>query len=120
MPRPRFLIAGLLCFILVSFVPAAGIPLTTTTGVVVSANSSVIIIRPRNAEGQFEQAIPLKLRGTTRITAITTRRQGSKMVLVQNDTEARSVRKNQGIAVIFTTMGSERILLSAVVQPAAR
>ncbi|HZU38665.1 MAG TPA: hypothetical protein VFA18_22250 [Gemmataceae bacterium] len=120
MARARVLVACLALLLLVGLAPAAGLPLGSATGTVVSANSSTIIIRPRNAEGQFGSALTLKVRGTTHITTLTTRRQGGQVVLVQNETDAGSVRKNQVIAVIYTTTGSDRVLVSAVVTPAGR
>lgn len=120
MVRLRPFAALIACVLLAGFSHAAGLPLGTATGIVVSANSSVLIVRPRNSEGQFGPALTLKVRGTSKITTLTTRKTGGKVVPVQNDADVSAARKNQVIAVIYTTMDGDRVLLSAVVQPASR
>jgi hypothetical protein len=93
---------------------AAELPVHSATGTVVSANDSVIIVQPRNTEGQFRRKLALKVRGTTKVYTLGTRQQGGKTVPVQRDAGPTDLQKNDRVAVIFTQVGSEYVLLQAV------
>jgi len=103
------------CLVMTGLCPAAGLPLQAASGTVIASKDSKVIIRPRNASGEFGTALVLNVRGTTHITSLSTRKQAGKIVLVQNDADPRQVRKNQVIAVVYTTTGEGNVLLSAVV-----
>jgi len=116
MLRSRPVAVCLALLLLPAFCPAADLPLSSASGIVVSSNAAVLIIRPRNAEGQFEKALTLKVRGTSKFATLTMRKQAGKVVPVQQDASATDLNKNQVVAVIYTTTGGEYVLLSAVAQ----
>lgn len=93
---------------------AAPPPLLTASGTVVKANANVLILRPRLPDGRFDQAVTLKIRGTSTVTLLRTRGAG---VLVQQSTTVKDLQPNQTIAVIYTNTGDEYVLLSAVARP---
>ena len=115
MARLQMVMGCLAVFILAGLCPAADLPLRSASGIVVSANPSVVIVRPRNAEGQFGEALALKVHGTSKFATLGARQQAGKTILVQTDASPRDLRKNQPIAVIYTVTPMESVLLSAVV-----
>jgi hypothetical protein len=119
MTRLRFLIATLTLLAVVSLSCAADLPLSTASGTVVTANASVLIIRPRNAEGQFGKALSMKLRGTSKFWSLTLQNRDGKPVLVQKEGAASDLQKNQTLAVIYTLVKDEYVLLQAVAEPAS-
>src|SRR5262245_30547298 len=94
--------------------------LHSATGTVVSANASTVIFRPRIPDGTFAKAISLKLKGTSKATVVSVQTRSGKQVLVQRETDAKDIEKNQAIAVIYTLLDKEPVLLSAVVQGAGK
>jgi hypothetical protein len=91
-------------------------PLGTATGLVSKATANVLFILPRGADGRFEKKLPLKLRGTSKATAVGTQKRAGQEVLVQRDVDIKDLQPNQGIAVIYASTPDGFILLSAVVQ----
>jgi hypothetical protein len=120
MPRSRLLLACLTLLLLAGLCSAADLPLSTASGVVISSNTSKLLVRPRNAEGQFEKALALKVTGTSKFAMLVTRKQGAKLVPVQQEASATDLQKNQGVAVIYTNTGSEYVLLTAVAHAARK
>jgi hypothetical protein len=96
---------------------AAPPPLLTASGIVVKANANVLIVRPRLADGRFDNALTLKLRGTSTATVLRTRGGSGMPTLVQQSTSIKDLQPNQTIAVIYTNTGDEYVLLSAVARP---
>ncbi len=93
---------------------AAG--LVTATGLVEKADKDSVTIRPRGPEGRFGKSVTLKVTGTSKITTLGQRKAGGKVTLVQRDTDAKDLQKNQAIAVIYTTASGGPVLLAAVAQ----
>ena len=75
------------------------------------------MIKPREPGGKFGKNLTLKLTGTSRVTTLTTR-SGDKVVVAQNVTEIRDLQPKQEIAVVYTSVKKDLILLTAVAQPA--
>src|SRR5579885_3436769 len=95
---------------------AAPPALMAATGTVVKANPSVLIIRPRQADGRFGSALVLKATGTTNATMLRTRG-NAQAVFVQQGITLKDLQPNQAVAVIYTSTGEEYVLLSAVARP---
>ena len=67
------------------------------------------------------KSLALKVTGTSRVTTLSTQNRAGKVVLMQKDTEVKSLEPKQIIAVIYAGEKDEAILLSAVVEkPAAK
>lgn len=97
----------------------AGLPLATTTGMVKKATANVLFVVPRGPDGRLAKTLVLKLSGTSKVTALTRQTRGGQTVVVQKETAPRDLRPNQAIAVIYTVVQNEAVLLTAVVQPVA-
>jgi hypothetical protein len=121
MTRARIVLAVLTSLLLVGVGLGADAPpdLATARGVIEKVEKDSITIRPRGADGKFEKSVTLRLTGTTKVAALTTRMQKDKMVIVQKDAAAQDLQPKQTIAVIYATGADGPVLLSAVVQPAA-
>lgn len=87
-------------------------PLATTTGVVVKANASVVILRPPGGK-----AVALKVRGTSKAWSLSTQKRDGQLVAVQRETEPKDLQPEQVIAAIYTIVDDDAVLLVAVVQP---
>jgi hypothetical protein len=85
-------------------------------GTVVKADKDSLTIRPRGADGRFDKELTLHLTGTSRITQLTFQTRGGKSVAVQQDTDAKSIKPDDAVAVIYTDAAGGSVLLSAVVQ----
>ena len=94
--------------------------LMVVSGLVEKVDKNSLTIRPRGADGKFGKSVVLKLTGTSKITTLGDQRRGGKVTLVQRDTDAKDLRKNQGIAVIYGTGPTGPVLLAAVVHPSPK
>ena len=94
-------------------------PLLSARGAVVKANASLLIVRPRLPDGKFDKALTLKIRGTSRVTIVSFQKREGQLVPVQRDGEVKDLRPEQVLAVIYTNLGDEYVLLSAVAAPPA-
>jgi hypothetical protein len=94
--------------------------LATAHGAVIKVNPDVLLLRPRGADGKFEKALSLKIRGTTKITVLTFREQGGQTVAVQREADIKDLKPEQMLSVIYTNVGDAYVLLSAVALPAAK
>lgn len=90
----------------------------TASGAVVKANAEVLILRPRGADGKFEKALTLKIRGTTKVTVLTFQERAGQTVAVQREAEVKDLHPDQLLSVIYTNVGDAYVLLSAVALPA--
>lgn len=93
-------------------------PLAAAHGKVEKVEKDSLTVQPRGADGKFGKGVVLKLTGTSKISLLTTRMQGGKLVIVQRDAEARDLKPGQAVAVIYTTLADGNVLLAAVAQPA--
>lgn len=119
MPRPRILLALIVCLLLAGSASAQPLPLLTAHGTVDKAGKDSLSIRPRDPEGKFGKSLTLKLTGTSKITTLTSQTRAGKLVAVQRETEPTDLQPKQAIAVIYTTVKDGSVLLSAVVQSAS-
>lgn len=101
------------------WVGAAEPSLITTAGVVVKANASVVILRPRGADGQLGKAVVLKVRGTSKAYVLSTQKRDGQIVPVQRESEPKDLQPDQLIAAIYTVVNDDAVLLVAIVQPGA-
>jgi hypothetical protein len=100
---------------------AADPPLGTAHGEIDKVSKGSITIRPRDEKGRFEKALVLKLTGTSKVTTLVPQMRAGKLVVTQQDADAKDLKAKQPIAVIYTTLKEGPVLLSAVVQrPAAK
>ena len=100
--------------------PAAEPILATATGIVGKGTAEVLIVRPRDAEGRFGKTLSLKIRGTSKITTMVMQTRDKRAIVSQREIEANQAKPNDAVAVIYTSVGDELILLSAIVQTGAR
>jgi hypothetical protein len=117
MSRLRWAIVLGLGLALAAAAPAAHPALGTASGVVKKATANVLLVSPRSPDGRFKETLVLKVTGTTRVFMLTTEMRGGQLVAVQRATDPRPLQPNQGIAVIYTVVDNETVLLTAVVQP---
>src|SRR5207237_9893487 len=96
---------------------AAELPLQTVTGAVVKANARLVIVRPRLPDGQSGKAVVLKVRGTSRLTALRSEPRGGQLAAVQRAVEPAALMPNWIVAAIYTVADGEAVLLTAVVLP---
>jgi hypothetical protein len=114
-------LAAVFFFLAGPAVPAADeTPLSLAQGTVDKATKDMLTIRPRGPDGKFQPSVALKVTGTSKVTTITTQMRSGKVVVVQKDTDAKDVERNQAIAVIYTTLKDGSVLLAAVVQMAEK
>ena len=106
------------CLFLITAVRAQPPGLGTASGLVEKADKDSLTIRPRGPDGRFGKSMTLKTTGTSHVTILTEQKRGGKLTLVQRETEAKDLQKNQSVAVIFATAADGPVLLAAVVQPA--
>jgi hypothetical protein len=92
-------------------------PLLVAHGKVDRVEKDTLSIQPREASGKFGKHIQFKVTGTSKVTTLTVRETGGKMVVVQRDTELRDLKPGQAVAVVYTALKDGNVLLSAVVQP---
>src|SRR5579859_1238875 len=118
MPRMRLLAALLVALLLASAVGAAEPSLQTASGAVVKANAEVLLVRPRGADGRFKDALSLKVHGTTKVTQLTFQKRAGQTVAVQREAAVKDLQPEQVVSVIYTSVGDELVLLSAVAIPA--
>jgi hypothetical protein len=85
-------------------------------GEVKKVTKSTLTFVPRDERGRFGTPVVLKLTGTSKVTRVSERKSKKKTVLVQTDTEFKSLKAKQPIAVIYAVGKEGSVLLSAVVQ----
>lgn len=90
--------------------------LMTAQGAVDKVEKDSLTIKPRGPGGKFLPSVALKLTGTTKVTALTVQTRAGKTVLVQTEVEVKALKPKQAIAVIYSTVNDEAVLLSAVAQ----
>lgn len=95
-------------------------PLFAMHGTVEKADKDGLSVRPRGETGKFEKAVPLKLTGTSRVSTVTVQTRSGKMIVLQRDTDVKDLQPGQSIAVVYTKLKEDAILLSAVVDPTAK
>ncbi len=118
MSRNAWCAAVLGCLFLVTAVRAEPPALLTASGLVEKVDKDSLTIRPRGADGRFGKSMTLKATGTSRVTILTEQKRGGKLTLVQRETEAKELQKNQAVAVIFATAADGPVLLAVVAHPA--
>jgi hypothetical protein len=91
--------------------------LATANGAVVKANAELLLVRPRGADGKFEKALSLKIRGTTKVTVLSFQQRGGQTVPIQREAEVKDLQPEQVVSVIYTNVGDAFVLLSAVALP---
>jgi hypothetical protein len=119
MRRSSLLVVSL-WFVLIPAAFAADLPVGTASGTVKKATANVLFVNPRGPDGRFQETLVLKLSGTAKVYTLTTQLRGGKPVLVQKETDVRTLQPNQAIAVIYTVTKEDLLLLAAVVHPPAR
>jgi hypothetical protein len=92
-------------------------PLLTAQGTVEKVDANTLTIRPRGPDGKFGKSLVLKITGTSAVKTLTQRTQKGNVVLVQTDTNVKELQAKQAIALVYTTLKSGPVLLTAVVQP---
>ena len=115
--RALTIVALVLALVAAARAQDKGPELLTAHGTVDKAEKDSLTIRPREAGGRFGKHLALRLTGTSKISLLTSRMQGGKLVIVQRDTDAKDLQPKQEIAVIYTTGAAGTTLLSAVVHP---
>jgi hypothetical protein len=90
----------------------------TAQGVVEKVEKDTLTVKPRAKDGRFEKTLVLKLTGTSKVSTLSTQMRGNQTVMVQKDTDPKSLQPNQPIAFVYATAKAGDVLLSAVVQPA--
>lgn len=94
-------------------------PVGPITGVVVKANENVVLVRPRGADGQLGKAVALKVRGTSKVFALSTQKREGQIVPVQREIAPKDLQPEQTVTAIYTIVNDDTVLLVAVAHPAA-
>jgi hypothetical protein len=116
----RIALAGAFLLTVAGLAAAAdGSRLAIAHGTVERVNRTTLTIKPRGPGGQFARSLALKLTGTSKLTTATVQTRGGKLVVVQRDIDAADLQPNQEIAVVYTSVKNDLVLLTAVAQPAA-
>jgi hypothetical protein len=88
----------------------------TADAQVVEVKNDSLTIQPRK-DGKFEKAIVLKVTGTSTFTLVGTRdNPGKAPVVVQTKKDAKDLKPKQTVTVVYTMIGDDKVLLSAVWQ----
>ena len=87
----------------------------TVQGTVEKVEKDTLTIKHQAPESKTEMRLTFKLTGTSRFSTLSTQKRGDKIVLVQKDTEAKSLAEKQSIAVIYASNAGDHVLLVAVV-----
>jgi hypothetical protein len=91
--------------------------LVTAHGTVEKVEKDTLTIKPRGADGKFGKSLVLHLTGTSKVTTLTPQTRDGKPVMTQKETDAKDLKPDQAIAVIYSG-GDNAVLLSAVVTAA--
>ncbi len=92
--------------------------LAVAQGTVEKAGRDTLTLKPRSASGQFEKNLTLRLTGTSRLTVLVPQKRGGKVVLTQQEAEAKALQPGQVLAVIYVPGGpGGPVLLSGVALP---
>jgi hypothetical protein len=76
-----------------------------------------LTVKPRGADGKFGKSLVLHLTGTSKVTTLTPQTREGKAVMTQKETDAKDLKADQAIGVIYSA-GENPVLLSAVVTAA--
>ena len=90
----------------------------TAHGTVDKVGKDALMIRTRGPDGRFGKAVSFKVTGTTKLTTVTAAERAGKAVATQRDADLRDLKPNQPIAIIYTKVGDNPVLLAGVAQPA--
>ena len=117
---PTLVAVLLFCLLLAGPIRAADDEpaIQTAQGVVEKVEKDTLTVKPRAKDGRFEKTLVLKLTGTSKVSTLSTQMRGNQTVMVQKDTDPKSLQPNQPIAFVYATAKAGDVLLSAVVQPA--
>lgn len=110
----RALIAGVLALLLVANLPAEEQKLQTLQGTVGKIEKDTLVVHHKTEK--TDKDTTFRLTGTSRFSALSTRKTGDKIVLVQKDIDAKALVEKQEISLIYATTGGDHVLLTAVVQ----
>jgi hypothetical protein len=95
-------------------------PLMTAQGQVEKADKETLTVKPRGPDGKFLPTLVLKVTGTSKVSVLAPRKgAGGKMVMTQKEASAKDLEPKQAVAVIYTTVDGNTVLLTAVAQPPA-
>src|SRR5262245_19011955 len=108
----RTAVAVTALFVFAAWLSAAELPLEPAQGTVAKVEKDALTIKTRTPDGKFGKNLELKVTGTSKVTLLTSRTQGGKLVVVQKETEAKSLEQGQPILVIYTTTKDGSVLLS--------
>jgi hypothetical protein len=89
--------------------------LSAAHGTVSKASKDSVTVKPRGEGGKFEKEVALSVTGTSKIMTLSIEMRGGKPVPVQRDADAKDLKPQQSIAVIYTQGAGGPVLLSAVV-----
>jgi hypothetical protein len=88
----------------------------TADAQVVEVKSDSLTVQPRK-DGKFEKAITLKLTGTSTFIQVSTRdNPGKPPIVVQTKKDVKDLKAKQAITIVYTMVGEDRVLLSAIWQ----
>jgi hypothetical protein len=62
----------------------------------------------------------LRVTGTSKVTTLGQQVRSGKVVFTQKDTDVKELTAKQAIAVTYTTVKGDNVLLTAVVHPAGK
>ena len=92
-------------------------PLLTATGAVEKVDGTTLVVKPRGPDGKFGKNLALKIVGTSKVTTLMPRMQKGNVILTRKDTPVKELQAKQSIAVVYTMVKENAVLLTAVVQP---
>lgn len=107
----RAFTATLFTLLLAAGLPAEEQKLNTLQGTIGKIEKETLVVHHKT-----DKTTTFKLTGTSRFSALSTRKTGDKIVLVQKDIDAKALVEKQPISLIFATNAGDHVLLTAVVQ----
>jgi hypothetical protein len=120
MKHSRFGVAVLVLVCLAARLPAADPPpLLSAHGAIEKASATSLTILPRDANGKFGKSITLKITGTSVVKTLMPRVDKKGTVMTQKETDVKDLKPKQAIALLYTMVKDDAVLLTAVVQPPA-
>ena len=92
-------------------------PLLTAQGRLEKVDAGTLTVRPRGPDGKFGKNLVLKITGTSTVKTLTPRMQKGSVVMVQTETKFKELQAKQVIAIVYTMVKDNPVLLTAVVHP---
>ena len=124
-----FRLGGLIALFAVVAIPAllvaqpAALQVTSAQGIVNGVEDDVLKFQPRGADGKLDKQVALQVqKGVSKVQVLTAKMQGGKMSAALANVDVKDLKRNQIIAVHYTSLKDKDgkdalVLLDAIVLP---